>query len=62
MLKRYPAFHRDSFAAMTDEEVQLYEERVLDVLNTPPDLEGERRMHGSDEHDTTAHRAGQRSA
>jgi ferritin-like metal-binding protein YciE len=32
-LKRYPQFHRHAFLAMTDEEIQLYEARLLDAVD-----------------------------
>ena len=32
-LKRYPEFHRRSFAGMTDEEARLYEWRVLEAVD-----------------------------
>jgi len=31
--KRYPAFHRDAFAAMSDEDARRYEWRVLEAID-----------------------------
>jgi ferritin-like metal-binding protein YciE len=35
-VKRYPQFHRHAFQAMTDEEIKLYESRLLEALDSAP--------------------------